>query len=456
VTGIPANTTVATLVLNPDLSPTIIVTLSAAPTVGSFGLPVTLTLDDTACFSGVVNVITNQPAVTASVAPTCTSFVALAANHAQLLGVNINNGIPVTFTSSGFFTGGTSIILISGNVITLSTAELIAGFGPAPQILTTNNIPFTFTTSGSIAVVTCPIIPFSARGGASTDPNDGSLWLFGEFAKNRLSTIPGPGQWGTSVANYALSFPAVDAYGNDNTYFQDVQPPTSATNPSPFFTWIQLAKNVGIGVASQVGPCVVNNGNAPILQPPPSGTTPTPGTSTLGCPYFLPTALVTRAEMSYWVIKAQMDEQQISNFLCATGGDPSGIGPCGGAGAVSTFADVGPAGSGITNPFVVQATPALGIAGVSQAQLLRYIEVMGRRGYSKGCSQTFDLQTNFCPNANVTRAQMAAFIIRAKMSNVFPITLSGALGTIIGAPYGDAFGAFPTAGSSLSGCQVCS
>ena len=63
---------------------------------------------------------------------------------------------------------------------------------------------------GTTAQVTCPIIPFSQRGGASTDPNDGSLWLYGEFAKNRLSTIPGPGQWGTSVANYALSFPAVD------------------------------------------------------------------------------------------------------------------------------------------------------------------------------------------------------------------------------------------------------
>jgi hypothetical protein len=294
---------------------------------------------------------------------------------------------------------------------------------------------------------TCPVVPFGFRGGASTDPNDGSLWLYGPFARKRFSQVgTGPGAWGTSVANYALDFPTADAYNNDNSYFVDVQPPTAAVNPSPFFTWIQLAKNVGIGVASQVGPCIVNNGNAPILQPPVSGGTPNPSPSTLGCPYFLPTALVTRAEMSYWVVKAQMDEAQISNFLCATGGDPSGIGPCSGAGAVSTFADVGPAGSGITNPFVVQATPALGIAGVTQAQLLRYIEVMGRRGYSKGCSQTFDLQTNFCPNANVTRAQMAAFIIRAKMSNVFPTTLSGALSNIIGAPYGDAFGVFPTAG----------
>jgi len=459
-TGIPANTTIASLQLNPDLSATIVVTLSAAPTVGSQGIPITLTLDDTACFGAgaVVGAISNQPAVTgqradgtANINPICTSFVALAANHPQLLGNSINLGIPVTFTSSGFFSGGTTIINIGtpnpSNVVTLSSAELIAGFGPnppAPQSNLTNNVPFTFTTSNTAAQIVCPIIPFSARGGASTDPNDGSLWLFGEFAKNRLSTIPGGGQWGTSVANYALSFPAVDAYGNDNTYFQDVQPPTAAVNPSPFFTWIQLAKNVGIGVASQVGPCVVNNGNTPILTPPPSGTTNSPGPNALGCPYFLPTAIVTRAEMSYWVVKAQMDENQISNYLCATGGDPSGLSPnCAGAFAVSTFQDVGPTGSLITNPFVVAANPALGIAGVSQAQLLRYIEVMARRGYSKGCASTFDLQTNFCPNANVTRAQMAAFIIRAKMSNVFPTVLSGLAQA---SPYGDAFTTFTAFG----------
>jgi hypothetical protein len=35
------------------------------------------------------------------------------------------------------------------------------------------------------------------------------------------------GAWGTSVANYALSFPATDPYNNNNTYFSDVQVPTS-------------------------------------------------------------------------------------------------------------------------------------------------------------------------------------------------------------------------------------
>jgi hypothetical protein len=306
-----------------------------------------------------------------------------------------------------------------------------------PAGLSTTNVPVNFITSGTSAAVTCPIIPFSVRGGASTDPNDGSLWLYGEFAKNRLSTVPGPGQWGTSVANYALSFPAVDAYNNDNTYFQDVQPAGSPN--SGYFTWIQLAKNLGLAVPSATGPCTINNGGTPILQPPAPGTTPNPSPSVLGCPYFGPDTIVTRAEMAYWVVKSQMDETMITNYLCATGGDPSGLSPqCGGGTPASTFADLGAAGGSILNPFL-GANQALGIVGVSNAQLMRYIEVMARRGYTKGCSSTIDPQSKYCPNDPVTRAQMSVFLIRAKMNNVFPTTLSG---IPLASPYGDNFGTY--------------
>jgi len=303
--------------------------------------------------------------------------------------------------------------------------------------VTTTNIPINFATAGTAAAVTCPIIPFSKYGGASTDPNDGSLWLFGEFAKNRLSTIPGPGQWGTSVANYALSFPATDAYGNDNTYFQDVQPVGSAD--SGFFTWIQLAKNLGLAVPSATGPCTINNGLPPILTPPAPGTLPNPSPSNLGCPYFGPDTIVTRAEMAYWVVKAQMDEAMVTNYLCATGGDPSGLSPqCNGGIPASTFADLGSGGGSILNPFL-GAVPSLNIAGVTNAQLMRYIEVMVRRGYTKGCTNTTDPQFAYCPNVPVTRAQMAVFLIRAKMNNVFPTTLSG---LPLASPFGDNFGTF--------------
>jgi hypothetical protein len=268
------------------------------------------------------------------------------------------------------------------------------------------------------------MIPWSSRGGASTDPNDGSLWLYGEFAKNRLSTIPGPGQWGTSVANYQLDFPATDPYDNDNTFFGDV--PFGST----FFTWIQIAKNQGIAVASATGPCPATPaGNPPIQQPPPPGTLPVPGPASLVCPQFSPNSLITRAEMAYWVVRGQMDEEQVGQYLCNTGGDPTGI-SCPGGSTAASFADV-LAGGTITNPFLPGT--------VSNAQLARYIEVMYRRGYTKGCGVTSDATRTYCPNSLLTRGQMAVFLIRAKMSNVFPTTLSGIPLT---SPYGDNFGLF--------------
>jgi len=390
----------------------------------------------------------NVPGVTASAAPTCSSFVAdptagtntgQAGPLPQLNGIVINNGIGVNFAASGLFPGNPTIINIVGNTVTLSAAAVapLPGLGAGA---TTTNVPLNFVTNTTTASVTCPLIPWSPRGGASTDPNDGSLWLYGEFAKNRLSTIPGPGQWGTSVANYALSFPATDAYGNDNTYFQDVQPTGSAD--SAFFTWIQLAKNLGLAVPNATGPCTINNGVTPIQQPPASGTLPVQSPSTLGCPYFGPDVIVTRAEMAYWVVKSIMDENMISNYLCATGGDPSGLSPqCSGGVPSSTFADLGAGGGSILNPFLTPspANAALGIAGVTNGQLMRYIEVMARRGITKGCNATIDPTAAYCPNQPVTRAQMAVFLVRAKMDNVFPTTLSG---IPLASPYGDNFGTY--------------
>ncbi len=463
-TGIPANTTIlggaSAPILNGD--GTIQVTLSAVATATLSNT--TITLNSSSCFptttpTGTYFVIPPGPSntniVTVNYPVACTSFGST--GTVLFNGVPINNGIPVTFSFNvdgtainpvagtqpltNAFPTGTTILSISGNTVTLSNPanNVLPGQAgpPAPAIVTTN-VPLNFVSSGTLAQTTCPIIQWSSRGGAATDPNDGSLWLYGEFAKNRFSTVPGPGQWGTSVANYALSFPAVDPYGNDNTYFQDVQP--SGSPDSAFFTWIQLAKNLGLAVPSATGPCTINNGNPPILQPPASATQPAPSPSTLGCPYFGPDTIVTRAEMAYWVVKSIMDETMISNYLCATGGDPSGITSCpGGVGVPgSTFADVGAGGGSILNPFL-GANPSLNIAGVSNAQLLRYIEVMARRGITKGCNSTTDPTAAYCPNQPVTRAQMSVFLIRAKMDNVFPTTLSGIPLT---APYGDNFGTF--------------
>lgn len=130
-------------------------------------------------------------------------------------------------------------------------------------------------------------------GGASTDPNDGSLWVYGEFAKPRLSTIPGPGQWGTSLANYALNFPATDTSTNDSTFFSDVPP------GSPSFAWIQLAKNLGIAQ-----PTGTPEGNSGIVVPPAAACLAAPLFTPVAqrCRQFNPTVTVTRAEMAYWVV----------------------------------------------------------------------------------------------------------------------------------------------------------
>ena len=210
--------------------------------------------------------------------------------------------------------------------------------------------------------------------------------------------------------------------------FQDVLP------SNPFYTMIQLARRTGIAVPSSFGPCLGAAGtNPPVIAPPGSGAPSQPV-----CPYFGPDTFITRAEAAYWIVKSQADETLISNFLCATGGDPSGLSPgCLGF-AASTLGDLGVGGSAILNPFVAP-DPALGIPGVTNQQLVRYIEVMYRRGYTKGCNATGDPVRRFCPNDLVNRAQVAVFLVRAKMDNVFPTSLSGA----IGPPIGDNFSVPP-------------
>src|SRR5262249_3089135 len=66
-------------------------------------------------------------------------------------------------------------------------------------------------------------------------------------------------------------------------------------------------------------------------------------------------------------------------------------------------------------------------------------ETMYRRGYTKGCPNSTDTTRKYCPTDLVTRGQMAVFVIRAKMNNVFPTTLSG---IPLSGIYGDNFGTF--------------
>jgi len=335
--------------------------------------------------------------------------------------------------------------------------------------------------------VSNPIIPFGTRGGAQTDPNDGSLWLYGAFGKQRLGSIPGPGHWGTSVANYQLDFPTVDPYGNDNSFYADVQP------GNLYFTWVQIAKNIGITpTATTSTVCNTSSGtNPPILQPPSGGGSPSPGTSTLTCLNFGPDVTVTRSEMARWIVLSQMDEAQINTYLAATGGFPG----CGGLTGTSatpigsttstvtcgngiiavnfngTFAvttgtqsstptcsgtgctyGMNPTNSSFGDPPKGCATGNVSCTsgsnpyvGILNDPNIRYIETLYRRGYTKGCSASTDPIRRFCGGDFLTRAQMSVFIIRAKMNNVFPTTLSGVplcLSQGCGTTYGDNFGLF--------------
>jgi hypothetical protein len=110
----------------------------------------------------------------------------------------------------------------------------------------------------------------------------------------------------------------------------------------------------------------------------------------IGSNSFGPDMPVTQSEMSRWVVLGSMDDKAVTDFLNATGG------------FTSNFSDVSPSD---TNS--------------------RYIETMYRRGYTKGCQPAADNSRQFCPGDIVTRGQAAAFIIRAKLSNVFPSSLNG-------------------------------
>ena len=323
----------------------------------------------------------------------------------------------------------------------------------------------------------CPVVPFGTRGGASTDPNDGSLWLYGAFAKKRFSqSNAGPGAWGTTVANYALDFPLSDPYNNDNSYFVDVQP----GGGNPFFTWIQISKNVGIGFQKlTTGTCPTggtqgnpNPPNPPII-PPSTGNSS--GGTTQGaaqtCNLFGPTDLVSRSEMAKWIVLAQMDEAQVTQYLLATGGLPGctdlagnttifpgqtlacknntqtgssfhassfGDGPCSGF----TGAAACPAGSVPIPTLASTIGSSYSYPGIFDDPNLRYIETMKRRGYTKGCAATPDAILLYCPTAPVTRGQMAVFVIRAKMNNVFPTSLSGVPLVNSSGSYGDNFTTF--------------
>jgi len=238
------------------------------------------------------------------------------------------------------------------------------------------------------------IVPFGIRGGAATDVNNMGMWLYGAYAKGRLASVPGFGQWGTYVAFYPLTFPIRDPYNNRIAGYTDVPP------GNPYYTFVQIAKQTEIDPGAR------------------AATT------------FNPDGSVLRRDMATWVIRAQMDENAITNYLNATGG------------IYCSFADVAcPGSSGV----VTNTTGA--------STQWRYIETMSRRGYTKGCEATNDGQHRFCPDRTLTRGEMAVFVVRAKMNGVFPTVVSGAFTTTTCQPPGTAVGQVGDQFGLFAGCN---
>jgi hypothetical protein len=206
----------------------------------------------------------------------------------------------------------------------------------------------------------------SLRGGASTDPNNGSLWNFGLYATRRFSGVGNGGQLGSYVANYDLAFPNTDPYGNSTSFFTDCSSAASCA----FFVPVQIAAQLGLATAKADGSVGLGD-------------------------------TVLRQEMAKLVVLSMMDEKAITAYLNATGG------------CTTSFSDVASDCSGAVVP-----------AAASAGSYWRYIETMYRKRITTGCFAD-DARQSFCPTNPLTRGQMAVFLIRAKFSNVYPSVISG-------------------------------
>jgi hypothetical protein len=225
-----------------------------------------------------------------------------------------------------------------------------------------------------------PIVP-ALRGGASTDPNNGSMWVFGLYANRRFAGVGNNGQLGSYVANYDLAFPNTDPYGNTTAFFNDCSSPATCSN----FVYVQTAAQLGLAKAK------------------------TDGTVGLG-------DALQRAEMARLVVLSMMDERAIQAYLNATGG------------CTTSFADVASECAGGTNAQQVLGpgnnSALLALDTANFGGYWRYIETMYRKRITTGCFAN-DARREFCPSRTLTRGEMAVFLVRAKMNNVYPSVISG-------------------------------
>jgi hypothetical protein len=278
-------------------------------------------------------------------------FPFLRAGDTAILRAVVRNGVLYTARNSGYVGTPTTVtydrIDLATNKVTLQ-ARHVGGtfFYPAYDIPASlgpgNTLPTKLITgsstdaNGNLTYIGIPevkagedtYLPPDTEGrwgdyfGGTIDPVSGGLWVFGEYAKTRVSAV---GRWGTWTAFFPWS---------TSPQFTDV-----ATS-SPFYDFVNVMKLWSI---------------------------------TTGCAAdrYCPQDRVSRAQMAVFVVRAAVGE----NFTFP---------------AAPFFTDV-----------------------PSSSPFFKYVQKLKELGITEGCGAT-----TFCPDANVTRAEMATFVVRGKLRSL--------------------------------------
>lgn len=281
--------------------------------------------------------------------PQLNSRYVLDSGDTRVLKAVQRNGVLYTARPTGYITAPTTItydrIALATNTLTAQQRlingnffypafDVPASHGPDNAILSKLVAGSTTDANGAL---TYPGIPQVKAGvdpfefgtlrwgdyfGASIDPIQGGLWVYGEYAAKR-GTVSGV--WGTAGAYFPITTTA---------QFTDVLP------ASPYFDFVNVLKIWSIT----------------------SGCTATT---------YCPAANVTRGQMAVFVIRSVVGDD-----------------------------------------FTFSATPAFNDVPASHP-FFKYIQKLKELGITAGCTAN-----TFCPDNNVTRGEMAVFLVRGKLSSL--------------------------------------
>ncbi len=222
--------------------------------------------------------------------------------------------------------------------------------------------------------------------GGAVDPVTGGLWVSGEYAKPPASS--GSGQWGTWVGSYPwLTSQTFNDVPSTSPYFDFINVLSSWQITSGCSTTPALFCPTDMVTRDQFATFIIRAmlGNTFTYSTTPHFTD-VPASSpyfpfiqkladlglTHGCTAttYCPTGMVTRQDASVLIVRGKLESLFGDNFTYPT---------------TQIFTDV---------PTTLPQFP--------------YVQKMFELGMTSGCSAT-----QFCPNANLTRQEVAVFLVRA-------------------------------------------